>query len=110
MSASSPTGVTFSDYQGSQSLATFTPGMPVDQIAVSPDGKYLALDTSSDSLSEGNYPVPSSGAIIVLSAPYLDGSASDGVRALCGQLDGAPGPDQWQQYFPSSLPYPQTCG
>ncbi len=110
ISASQPTGVTFSDYQSSQTLATFTPGMPVGQIAVSPDGKYLAIDTSSDSLTEGNDPVPLWGATIVLSAPYLDGSASDGVRALCGQLGGPPGPDQWQQYFTSSLPYPQTCG
>lgn len=109
MSASRLSGVTFSDYESGQSLATLAPGMPVDQIAVSPDGEYIALDSWSEDLGEINN-IKSAEAIIVLSAPYLDGSASDGVRALCGQLDGVPGPDRWRQYFTSSLPYPQTCG
>jgi WD40 repeat protein len=108
VSADQSTGVSLWDYQTGQNLATFA--LVTDQndslgaqLALSPDGKSLAFDSAIDNGADGTE------VTTIWSAPYLDGHVADGVRALCDQLGGAPDPDQWQEYFTSALPYPQTC-
>jgi WD40 repeat protein len=110
VSADQSTGVSLWDYQTGQNLATFALVTDQDdalgaQLALSPDGKTLAFDSAIDNGGGGGTEVTT-----IWSAPYLDGNVADGVHALCEQLGGAPIRGQWQEYYTSALPYPQTCG
>jgi WD40 repeat protein len=113
VSAGPSAGLSVWDYKTGQDLATLAvtahESVSGQQIAVSPDGRYLAYDSGiAASASRG----AQSGTRVttVWSAPYLGSNVADGVQSLCRQLGGAPAKAQWDDSFASSLPYPQVCG
>jgi WD40 repeat protein len=114
VSASKSTAVSLWDPATGLNLATFDvamhEGLFGTLLAVSPDGKYLVLQAGIAARSASGQ-VSGAEVTTIWSAPYLDGDAADGVRALCGQLAGAPDPREWQQQsLTSGLPYPRVCG
>lgn len=84
VAASPAAGPSLWDYKSEQKLATFAVAQHDDlsglQLALSPDGKYLAYDTGIVAGTSSGKESASEVAT-VWSAPYLDGKVADGVQA-----------------------------
>lgn len=112
LSEDSSAGVSLWDGATGRNLATINASADGaaygEQLAVSPDGRYLAYESAvnQDTVNQGaSYDY----VTLIWSTPYLDGNAADGVRFLCDEHGGASGVAQWSRYFTSGLASPGTC-